>query len=71
MTKEEKAKLKELLPVRWSLIIAERTGLSQSYARNVLSGLATHVLIEKEALELAKEYQSKIKEVEQLKKSVL
>lgn len=71
MTKEEKLKLKKLLPIGWSLAIAEKTGLSQSYTRNVMSGLATHVQIEKEALELAKEYQSKIEEVEQLKRSFL
>lgn len=71
MTKEEKIRLKELLPIRWSVTIAEKTGMSEAYVRRVLAGVASHILIEKEALILAQSYQSEISEVEQLKKSIL
>lgn len=71
MTKEEKSKLKALLPIRWSATIAEKTDLSEAYVRRVMSGLASHVRIEKEALMLAKSYQSEISEVEKLKASIL
>lgn len=71
MTKEDKLKLKAMFPTGWAGTIVKRTGLSESYVRRVMSGLATHVLIEKEALMIVNEYQKEINEVEKLKSSVL
>lgn len=71
MTKDEKEKLKKMLPPRWSIIVSEETGLSESYVRRVMSGRASHVLIEKKILELAKKYKAEINEVETLKNAVL
>lgn len=71
MTKNEKEKLKKLLPPLWSINVSKETGLSESYVRRVMSGRASHVLIEKKILELAKKYQDEINEVEKLKNTVL
>lgn len=71
MTKEEKIKLKEMLPPKWVSLIVNGTGLSESYIRKVLSGDRSNLLIEEEALKLAKEYQAKASKIEQLKKSIL
>lgn len=71
MTKNEKEKLKKLLPPRWSINVSKEIGLSESYVRRVMSGRASHILIEKKILELAKKYQDEINEVEKLKNTVL
>lgn len=71
MTKDEKKRLKEKLPTRWVGVLSAKTGLSKVYVQKVMAGITSHVLIEKEALKLANEYQNEINSVERLKESVL
>lgn len=71
LTKEEKKKLKEKLPPKWGKKIASSTGFSSAYVLKVMSGSASHVLIEKKALEIASEYQLELAQNETLKNKLL
>ena len=71
MTKEEKIELKKKLPTKWVADLIISTGFSEVYIRKVMSGRASHVMIEKKALELALKYQEEINEVEHLKNTIL
>lgn len=71
MTKDEKSELKKKLPTKWVTDLAASTGYSKVYIQKVMSGRASHMKIEKQALELALKYQKEINEVEHLKDSLL
>ena len=71
MTKNEKQQLKEMLPRRWRLTIAERTGFSVYYVDKIMSGSSSQVEIEEATLNLAREHQEKIKRMETLKNELL
>ena len=71
MTKEEKKDLKKKLPFGWAKIIAKETNFSPAYARRVMDGLADKYEIELAVLNLAKDHESKLKKLEQLKNNVL
>lgn len=71
MTIEEKKEIKKKMPLKWVSVLSTETSFSKDYVRKVMSGRASHLLIEKKAIELALLYQKEIKEVEQLKASIL
>lgn len=71
MTKDEKKELKKKLPTKWVTDLASSTCFSKAYVMRVMSGKATHVGIEKQALKLALKHQKEINDVERLKNTVL
>ena len=71
MTKDEKNELKKKLPTKWVTDLAISTGFSKAYVMRVMSGKATHVGIEKQALKLALKHRREINDVERLKNTVL
>jgi hypothetical protein len=73
MTREEKKQIKQKLPWGWIKIISQKTGFSESYIQKIMNEnrKLTNHLIEKKILELAIEHQKKIKDINNLKKSLL
>lgn len=60
MTRQDLNKLKKLLPKKYSLTIAEKCNVSESYVRKVLSGNADRLDVIDQAIELAKDHQDKM-----------
>lgn len=60
MTKHDLTKLKKLLPKKYSLQLASKCNVSESYVRKVLSGNAIRLDVIDQAIIMAQEYQDRI-----------
>ena len=71
MTRTEKKKLKEKMPHKWADHLVKKTGFSKIYIQQVMCGMYEQDEIEEAALNIALEYQKKIKKIKKLQRRLL
>ena len=71
MTKEEKLKLREVLPKGWAVELVRRTGFSVQYIRAVMIEGRNQIEIEEAAITLAREYKERLEQQKRLITNIL